>query len=210
MIKKENVGRLLLDARMRRANNHNTSQLVRLTKMILAVDIAILVFLMVMVIQTDAEYVNAYEGLNVRARPNTESEVLEILPFATEVSGKIRKNGWMKLSDREGYLKTEFLTQQNPLDEMEFLGTWRITAYAETGSPCANGNYPTVGYTIACNSLDFGTKVFIQGLGTRTIEDRGPDWLGSEWCDLYLGDTADCIAWGDQYRDVYLIKEEMP
>lgn len=88
------------------------------------------------------------------------------------------------------------------------IGTWRITAYAYTGSPCANGNYPTTGYTIACNSLPFGTQVYIEGVGYRTVEDRGPEWLGSYWCDLYLGDVSECIQWGDQYRDVYIVEVE--
>ena len=81
-------------------------------------------------------------------------------------------------------------------EKREPLGTWRITAYAYTGSPCANGNFPTAGYTIAHNSLPFGTEVYIEGVGYRTVEDRGPEWLGSEWCDLYLGDTDSCIQWG--------------
>ena len=88
---------------------------------------------------------------------------------------------------------------------MTYLGNWHITAYAATGNPCANGNYPSTGYTIACNSLDFGTQVYIEGVGVRIVEDRGPGWLGSEWCDLYLGDYSLCVAWGSQYRDVYLI-----
>lgn len=88
------------------------------------------------------------------------------------------------------------------------LGQWRITAYAYTGSPCANGNYPTAGYTIACNSLPFGTRVYIEGVGELVVEDRGPTWLGSDWCDLYLGDVSECIQWGDQYRDVYIVEVE--
>ena len=91
-------------------------------------------------------------------------------------------------------------------EHREPLGTWRITAYAYTGSPCANGNYPSVDYTIAHNSLPFGTEVYIEGVGYRTVEDRGPEWLGSEWCDLYLGDTDSCIQWGDQYHEVYLVE----
>ena len=90
---------------------------------------------------------------------------------------------------------------------MAYMGTWRVTAYAYTGNPCANGNYPETGYTIAHNSLPFGTKVFIEGVGFRTVEDRGPEWLGEEWCDLYLGDTAECVQWGNQYRKVWVMTE---
>lgn len=148
----------------------------------------------------ETAYVNAPEGLNVRAEASTESAIIETLPFGNQVDGII-SGDWMKLAN--GYARAEYLQPEEP---MEYLGTWRITAYAYTGSPCANGNYPQTGYTIACNSLSFGTQIYIDGVGVRTVEDRGPSWLGSEWCDLYLGDTSSCIAWGDQHRDVYLVK----
>ena len=82
-----------------------------------------------------------------------------------------------------------------------------ITAYEDTGSACANGNYPSVGYTVAHNTLPFGTKIYIEDVGERVVEDRGPGRFGSEWCDIYLGDSGECNAWGMQYKDVYLIEE---
>ena len=114
----------------------------------------------------------------------------------------------MYLEDKNGYVCADYLSLENPLDGMELLGTWRITAYAYTGSPCANGCYPSAGYTVACNSLDFGTEIYIDGVGFRTVEDRGPSWLGSEWCDLYLGDYWECVQWGNQYRRVWMVKNE--
>lgn len=87
-----------------------------------------------------------------------------------------------------------------------YLGEFQITAYEETGNACANGNYPTVGYTIACNSLDFGTRVYIEGVGERVVEDRGGSH-GDNWIDLYLGDVSACYEWGIQYCDVWLIEE---
>lgn len=88
----------------------------------------------------------------------------------------------------------------------EFLGDFQVTAYEWTGSPCANGRYPTVGYTVACNSLPLGTRVYIEGVGERVVEDRGATWHSSNWMDLYLGDVASCNAWGVQTRAVYLVK----
>lgn len=114
-------------------------------------------------------------------------------------------NGWLRV-EGGGYVNGDYTQDADPFAEMEFLGDWRITAYAETGYPCANGNYPTKDYTIACNSLDFGTQVYIDGVGIRTVEDRGPQWLGNEWCDLYLGEYTDCVQWGDQTRKVWRVK----
>ena len=149
----------------------------------------------------DAAYVTAPNGLNIRAERSTDSEVIEVLPFGFEV--EITRT-WKKWAEIEtGFVSVDWISDANPLDDMKYMGTWRVTAYAYTGSPCANGSYPTAGYTIAHNSLPFGTEVYIEGVGFRTVEDRGPSWLGSEWCDIYMGDTGSCVAWGDQYRKVW-------
>ena len=166
------------------------------------VDAILIGLIIAMAIKAGAEYVTAPEGLRIRAEPGTDAEVLEVLPFRAEVSGEIEA-GWMRLEGRDGYVCADYISAADPLGDARLLGTWRITAYAETGYPCANGNYPTVGYTIACNSLDFGTNVYIEGVGFRTVEDRGPEWLGSEWCDLYLGDYWECVQWGSQNRWVW-------
>lgn len=84
------------------------------------------------------------------------------------------------------------------------LGTYTITAYEWTGNPCANGNYPSEGYTVACNDLPLGSTVYIDGVGYRTVEDRGGGGYG--WMDLYLGDVGACYEWGVQYREVWLVE----
>lgn len=146
----------------------------------------------------------AQSGLNVRESPSLLGKVIDILPYGSEVeTEEIEDSTWLKIPG--GYVFGSFVSDKKP-ERGTYLGNWRITAYAETGNACANGNYPTVGFTIACNSLPFGTHVWIEGVGERVVEDRGPDWLGSEWCDLYLGDEGSCIAWGNQYHDVYLVE----
>ena len=89
---------------------------------------------------------------------------------------------------------------------MIYMGEYQITAYEWTGNPCANGNYPTPGYTVACNSLPFGTVVYIEGVGYRTVEDRGASWHSDQWIDLYLGDVLECFHWGVQYLDVWVVE----
>ena len=152
-----------------------------------------------MSVPAPAAYVIAESGLCVREKPDEESERVRVLPFGTEVDGG--GGDWIPFED--GYIASEWLSDECP---MELLGEWRITAYAYTGSPCADGIYPEVGETIACNSLPFGSKVYIDGIGVRTVHDRGPGYMGSEWLDLYLGDTQECISFGDQVRKVYLVK----
>lgn len=129
---------------------------------------------------------------------------MELLTFGAEVSG-VKRGEWVKLAN--GYVRAEYLRDTDPFAEMESLGVWRVTAYAWTGYVCANGEYPEEGRTIACNWLPFGTQVYIEGVGVREVMDRGPAWLGSEWCDLYLGDVWSCVTWGDQQREVWLYAE---
>lgn len=166
--------------------------------------ITALVLAALMSVPAGAEYVVSRNGLNVRERPTINSPVVEVLGFGAEVTPIRNVGKWAKLSN--GYVAAEFLQDSNPLDELEYLGDWHITAYAYTGSACANGEYPEAGYTIACNSLPFGTEVYIEGVGFRTVEDRGPAWLGDQWCDLYLGEYDSCVAWGDQTKKVWRVK----
>lgn len=167
------------------------------------------VFIFATSVSADTMYVDSNNGLRLREKPNTESEVICTVPYGKEVETVYQVKEWyrVKYDDKAGYMLGEFLTEEDPLDGMTYLGNWHITAYTHTGSPCANGNYPTAGYTIACNSLDFGTKVYIAGIGIRTVEDRGPGWLGSAWCDVFMGTYNECVQWGSQYRDVYLIED---
>lgn len=160
---------------------------------------------LLMVVPCQAEYVTAIEGLRLREDMSLESEVVDVLPFATEVEGTV-KDGWLKTKD--GYLKAEYLSDSDPLEEWFYLGQWHLTAYYETGYLTASGIYPEVGTTLAHNTLPFGTEVYIKGHGIWTVQDRGPASLGSEWCDLYLGDYGECVQFGSQYAEVWI--KEMP
>ena len=170
--------------------------------------------ILVMPLTANAEYVIAESGLNLRSQTTLKSEVLALMPYGTEVKMErtigVGGDIWadVEYEGTHGYCKKEWLSPDDPFEGMELMGEWKITAYAYTGSPCANGNFPSVGYTVACNSLPFGTKIYIDGVGFRTVEDRGPSYLGDAWCDLYLGDTTSCIQWGMQYRKVWVCESD--
>lgn len=85
-------------------------------------------------------------------------------------------------------------------------GRFVLTAYEWTGSPCANGRYPTVGYTVACNSIPLGTRVYVEGYGNFVVEDRGASWHSSNWMDIYLGDVSACDQFGVREANVYIIR----
>lgn len=144
------------------------------------------------------------EGLRVRQEPSEDSEIVEVLPFGTDVNGKI-KDGWMQVEN--GFVKSEHLADSNPLDELEYLGEWRLTAYYETGNATASGVYPEVNVTAAHNDLPFGTQLYVEGYGTWTVQDRGPSSMGTEWMDLYLGDYSTCVQFGDRTAKVYILEK---
>lgn len=95
---------------------------------------------------------------------------------------------------------------ENTPEGMTYLGDYQLTAYEWTGSPCANGNYPTEGYTIASNTLPIGTRVYIEGIGERTVEDTGG--MAGNVIDIYMGDPSTCVQFGRQSGAVYIIPEE--
>ena len=149
-------------------------------------------------------WVSAQSGLNIRAEPSQDAQVVAVLPFGTEVQGKYQGD-WFETS--EGFLSARWLTDEDPMENFTQMGQWRITAYYETGYATASGVYPEIGTTLAHNSLPFGTQIYIEGLGFWTVQDRGPGYLGSEWCDIYLGDYGDCVRFGEQYRSVWVVPE---
>lgn len=84
-----------------------------------------------------------------------------------------------------------------------YLGSYKCTGYVATGNPCANGQYPTEGYTIASNSLPMGTKVYIEGIGERVVEDTGG--MDGGTIDVFCGSVDECYALTGNY-DVYIIE----
>ena len=85
-----------------------------------------------------------------------------------------------------------------------YLGSFKCTGYVATGNTCANGNYPTSGYTIASNSLPMGTRVYIEGIGERVVEDTGG--MDGGTLDIFCNSVDECYALTGNY-DVYIIEE---
>lgn len=84
-----------------------------------------------------------------------------------------------------------------------YLGIYELTAYDATGNPCANGNYPTCGYTVASNSIPMGSRIYIEGYGEYVVEDCGA--MSDNVIDVYMGDYDTCIQFGRRSAKVYLI-----
>ena len=86
--------------------------------------------------------------------------------------------------------------------EMQYLGSWEVSAYEWSDQPCANGNWPTVWYTCAFNYAPRNATLYVEGLGYFVNED----YCGTDSrLDIFLGDYDACIQFGTQYHDVYLV-----
>lgn len=87
----------------------------------------------------------------------------------------------------------------------EYLGTYELTAYIETGNPCADGVYPTINHTVACNDPNLWHKwIYIEGYGTYYVHDRGgmPTY---NIIDVYVGDYGTAVQFGRRTANVYIV-----
>ena len=63
---------------------------------------------------------------------------------------------------------------------------------------------PESGVTIASNSLPMGTRVYIEGIGERVVQDTGGMDVGT--LDIFCNSVDECYAITGNY-DVYIIEE---
>lgn len=84
-----------------------------------------------------------------------------------------------------------------------YYASYEITAYIWTGNPCADGVYPSVGYTVASNDPALWHKwIYIEGIGDRYVHDTGG--MASNVIDLFVGSYTEAIQFGRQVRGIYI------
>ena len=87
---------------------------------------------------------------------------------------------------------------------MYYYSNYELTAYVETGSPCADGDYPVVGYTAASNDPNLWHKtIYIEGIGYRYVHDTGG--MDYNVVDIYFGDYDEAIEFGRQSANIYIV-----
>lgn len=98
--------------------------------------------------------------------------------------------------------------EQEMVENTTYLGTYTLTAYCGC-SECtgglgvtAAGNTPVEGWTVACNSLPFGTQISINGT-IYEVQDTGN--MGDNVIDIYMESHEAALAFGTQTADVYLV-----
>ena len=119
------------------------------------------------------------------------------------------------------YIIDEQETEPVEVQEKEYIGEFEITYY--TAGPESTGKSPEhpqygitksgtrvkEGQTIATDwsVLPAGTKVFIEGLGERIVEDIGGAIKGFD-IDVYVEDVEVAKQLGRHKADVWIIREE--
>ena len=94
---------------------------------------------------------------------------------------------------------TEVKTSNN-----EYIGCYELTAYVATGNPCADGIYPEVGYTVACNDSRLWHKwIHIEGYGNYFVHDTGG--MTDNVIDIFVSSYDEAIQFGRRTADVYII-----
>ena len=84
------------------------------------------------------------------------------------------------------------------------VGTYELTAYIATGNPCADGVYPQVEYTAACNDPKLWHKwVHIDGYGDYYIHDTGG--MSSNVIDIFVGSHDEAIQFGRRSATISII-----
>lgn len=99
------------------------------------------------------------------------------------------------------------------------LGSFSLTAYCacykccgkQPGSPgygiTSSGKKVQEGVTIAADTrvIPMGSRVYIEGVGERIVQDRGGAIKGNR-IDIYFASHSDALKFGRKTRQVYLIK----
>ena len=117
---------------------------------------------------------------------------------------------YCKVRDENGFIYAEYLSEEEI--QMRFLGNYKITGYrmfaaSENGGRSdgmtASGVIGEPGRTVAMKDIDFGAKIYIEGLGEYIVEDRG---VGSGVVDVACYTTDECYSITGYY-DVYIVEE---
>lgn len=99
-----------------------------------------------------------------------------------------------------------------PIEGMRYIGTYKITGYdicvaccGKTDGITASGTQATVGRTCAApKGIPFGTKLYIEGIGERIVEDRGG--FADNVIDVLCNDHSECYTITGWY-DVYVVED---
>ena len=104
---------------------------------------------------------------------------------------------------------------EEPAPTETYLGEFEITYYCPCTSCCgktdgitASGTLAQEGITVAADwdILPLGSKIYIEGIGYRTVEDKGGAIVGQS-LDVFVNSHAEALELGRHMADVWIVEE---
>ncbi|MCI6926768.1 MAG: SH3 domain-containing protein [Butyricicoccus porcorum] len=170
-----------------------------------------------------AANVTATTSVNVRAGAGNGYKVVTVLKKGQVVAKTGSSGNWTKVTanGKTGYVYNKYLTSggstttnaskkpsasTSSTGSKTYMGNYKLTFYAGD-STTASGRTPRVNHTIAADTsiLPMYSKVYIEGWGTYTVEDRGGAIKGKR-IDIFVANNKIANQYGVKYADVYLVK----
>lgn len=184
-----------------------------ISDMILRTVAAILIIVFIVVVvsclfmesaKADEQYPITYRvtssTLNVRYNGGTEYESFYTLTAGEEVQGKEKDGAWTEVNcyGYKGYVWSDYITDKSQSTGGNYIGRYYVTGYNPWCSHCCGGKGLTtsgrqavVGRTVAMAGMPFGTRLYIEGLGSYVVEDRG---VGPGVIDVACSSDSACYA----------------
>ena len=166
---------------------------------------------------TSSTTVYATTTLNVRSGPGTGYSILTSMKKGQSAVNTGVSGSWYKVSvnGKTGYVSGKYTTTTKPASSTstpttsgskKYMGNFKLTFYAGD-STTASGRTPRVNHTIAADTsvLPMYSKVYIEGWGTYTVEDRGGAIKGKR-IDIFVANNSIARKYGVKYANVYLVK----
>ena len=161
--------------------------------------------------------------------PSVDPELERMLALCEEMDGRIDalEKNILHISERIGHPSIAPYTV-NPSDTVRM---FTITGFCNCPICCgiwsaehpsrqetdyvqltASGTVPTEGKTVGADwsVLPLGTTINIDGVGMRTVEDKGAEWISERYdgmyIDVYFLNHAAAVNFGKQHRSVTVIE----
>ena len=174
------------------------------------------VLMLVMMLVIAISISHQIKGLNAEAPPVEVPDYSQSLE-ALEGQVDYLKQKMEEMQDRIQDIRNRL---DSLLETFDMADTYTITAYAPLdpsavygldyiGNPnvTASGDRPIPDETVAADkSIPFGTKVWIEGIGIRTVNDRGGA-IKRGRLDLCMETRDEALQFGRQRRKVIILKE---
>ncbi|MCD7996543.1 MAG: SH3 domain-containing protein [Clostridiales bacterium] len=154
------------------------------------------------------------DGLNIRAEPNTVSEVLGQAYLNTSFEAVMGVGGWTMITTEDGYayVKSEYLASEE--SELEYLGKFKISHYCceKYKHICGTGTGKTAtGLDVRPGMISVDPKIIPLG---STIVFNGNEYVAVDTGGMIKGKKIDlavethkeALDLGVYYADVYIKK----